>query len=70
MNEKRSGLGRWSRRLAVISTLLIVTLACGSLLLSRADGPIFINDRPGIPSIPRPTIIADRKDAVFIPATI
>jgi len=42
MNEKRSGLGRWSRRLAVISTLLIVTLACGSLLLSRADGPIFI----------------------------
>jgi hypothetical protein len=42
MTEKRSRLGVWRRRLAVVAALLMVTFVVGSLLLSSADGPIFV----------------------------
>ena len=42
MTEKGSRLERWRRRLALVAVLLFITLVGGSLLLSSADGPIFI----------------------------
>jgi hypothetical protein len=40
--EETSRSSRWPGRLAAIVGLLLVTLAGGSLLVSRADGPVFV----------------------------